>query len=191
MPVRRKKHEKVRDKILQSARRLFNRHGFNAVSIDDVMAEAGLTRGSFYSYFDSKTELYAQAVSSVVCEKRDFANGSGNGPIDAEQIVRDYLSVQHLDDIDGGCPMIGLPSDISRTSRSVRQAFESALRLMIEVIEQDVGTRTQPDRSRVLAIAALCVGGMVLARSVDNRDLANEMREAAMTTALALGNWTQ
>src|SRR5580693_2050320 len=187
MRVPRKNHEKVREKILQSARVLFNRHGFNAVSIDDVMSEAGLTRGSFYSYFDSKTELYAQAVSSVVCEKRDGA--AGQGQIDAEQIVRDYLSVQHLEDIDGGCPMIGLPSDISRTSQSVRQAFESALRLMIEVIEQDVRTRTEPDRNRILSIAALCVGGMVLARSIDNREFANELREAAMATALSLGNW--
>ena len=40
MPPSRKHHNRIRDLVLQSAGRLFNRHGFNAVSIDDVMAEA-------------------------------------------------------------------------------------------------------------------------------------------------------
>jgi hypothetical protein len=86
--------------------------------------------------------------------------------------------------------MIGLPSDISRTDRSVREAFEAALRLMIERFERGSGERAKPDRKRALAIAALCVGGMVLARSVEDRGLANEMREAAMAVALSLGNWS-
>jgi TetR/AcrR family transcriptional regulator, transcriptional repressor for nem operon len=190
MPGSRKRREKVLEKILHSATRLFNRHGFNAVSIDDVMAEAGLTRGSFYSYFSSKSDLYAQSVARVVCEKRDAANGHhGNGRFSAGQIVRGYLSAQHFEDIDGSCPMIGLPSDISRTDPSVRQAFESALRLMVEIFEQDLTGRAKADGRRGLAIAALCVGGMVLARSVEDRKLADELRQAALAAALLLGEW--
>jgi TetR/AcrR family transcriptional regulator, transcriptional repressor for nem operon len=68
MPPSRKHHNRIRDLVLQSAGRLFNRHGFNAVSIHDVMAEAGLTRGSFYCYFASKSDLYAQSVARVVHE---------------------------------------------------------------------------------------------------------------------------
>jgi TetR/AcrR family transcriptional regulator, transcriptional repressor for nem operon len=189
MPGSRKRREKTLEKILHSATRLFNRHGFNAVSIDDVMAEAGLTRGSFYSYFSSKSDLYAQSVARVVCEKRDAANGHDKGRFSADQIVRDYLSEQHFDDIDGGCPMIGLPSDISRTDPSVRQAFESALRLMVEIFQQDLAGRAKADARRSLAIAALCVGGMVLARSIEDRDLADELRRAALSTALSIGEW--
>ena len=47
MPPSRKHHNRIRELVLQSAGRLFNRHGFNAVSIDDVMAEAGLTPRKF------------------------------------------------------------------------------------------------------------------------------------------------
>ena len=189
MPASRSKHQKVREKILDSASRLFNRHGFNAVSIDDVMGDAGLTRGSFYTYFSSKTDLYAQSVSRVVCATRESSNGDDGGHFSPDQIVRNYLSVRHFEDMEGSCPMIGLPSDISRTERSVREAFESALRLMIETFEQGTGDQSKPDRKRALAIAALCVGGMVLARSVENRGLADEMREAALAVALSLGNW--
>jgi TetR/AcrR family transcriptional regulator, transcriptional repressor for nem operon len=190
MPGRRSKHETIREKILESAGRLFNRHGFNAVSIDDVMADAGLTRGSFYNYFQSKTDLYAQSVARVVCAKRDASNGHGAAQFSPDQIVRDYLSVRHFEDVEASCPMIGLPSDISRTDRSVRRAFESALRLMVETFEQGAGGEAKPDRTGALAIAALCVGGMVLARSIEDRGLADEMRDAALAVALSLGNWT-
>ena len=74
-------------------------------------------------------------MSVVVCEKQENANGAQNR-YHADQIIREYLSHQHFDDIDGGCPMIGLPSDITRSDRSIRQAFESALRLMIDIFER-------------------------------------------------------
>jgi AcrR family transcriptional regulator len=186
MPYPREHRERVREKILDSAQRLFNRRGFGAVSIDEVMSAAGLTRGSFYTYFKSKSDLYAQSVTRVVCEKQDLANGS-HGIHQADEIIRDYLSHQHFDNVDGGCPMIGLPSDISRSDRSVRQAFEQALRLMVEIFERDMRGLGRAARDRALARAALCVGGMVLARSIEDRTLADEIREAAMSIALALG----
>ena len=60
----------TKQKIIRSARRLFNRRGFDSVSIDDVMADAGLTHGSFYSYFESKGDLYAEAVTQILNEKQ-------------------------------------------------------------------------------------------------------------------------
>ena len=62
----------TKQKIVRSARRLFNRRGFDTVSIDDVMADAGLTRGSFYRYFESKGDLYAEAVTQILNEKQLF-----------------------------------------------------------------------------------------------------------------------
>jgi len=52
----------VKRKIVGSARRLFNRHGFDNVSITQIMAGAGLTHGGFYSYFKSKSDLYAEVL---------------------------------------------------------------------------------------------------------------------------------
>jgi len=188
MPASPGKREEVRERILASASRLFNRHGFNAVSIDYVMGDAGLTRGSFYRYFPSKTDLYAQSVVHAVGEKSDGKDTSVP-QFSAHQIVRDYLSVEHYEDIDGGCPMIALPADISRTDRSVRAAFESALRLMIGIIHDYLGPGSKQARDRAFAISALCVGGMILARSVEDRVLADELRQAALNAALSLGNW--
>src|SRR5258708_4781096 len=63
MPYPPEHRQQTRARILRSAKTLFNLHGFERISIDDIMARAGLTRGGFYSYFDTKSELYAEAVA--------------------------------------------------------------------------------------------------------------------------------
>jgi TetR/AcrR family transcriptional regulator, transcriptional repressor for nem operon len=62
MPYPSEHKTETRTRILDSARRLFNRNGLTEISIDDIMAGAGLTRGGFYSHFGSKEELYAEAI---------------------------------------------------------------------------------------------------------------------------------
>jgi AcrR family transcriptional regulator len=193
MPYSSDHREQVRGRIVQSARRLFNRHGFNAVSIDDVMAEAGLTRGSFYAYFDSKSELYATSITAILAEKEikasDGVSIDPRAPHVAAQIVGDYLSVGHFENVDGTCPLVALPNDVSRTEDSVRRAFESVLKVLIDIFEQGLQRRGAAARQRALAMASLCVGGMVLARTVEDRALGDELREASRSVALSLGHW--
>lgn len=193
MPYSSDHREQVRGRIVQSARRLFNRHGFNAVSIDDVMAEAGLTRGSFYAYFDSKSDLYATSITAILAEKEikasDGVSIDPRAPDVAAQIVGDYLSVGRFEDVDGSCPLVALPNDVSRTEDSVKRAFESVLKVLIDIFEQGLQRRGTAARRRALAMASLCVGGMVLARTVEDRALGDELREASRSVALSLGRW--
>jgi len=57
---------------------------------------------------------------------------------------------------------------------------------MVEIFERDMHALGRAAHDRALARAALCVRGMVLARSIDDRSPADEIREAAMMAALAL-----
>ena len=134
------KRDLTRQKIVRSARRLFNRHGFDAVSIDEVMADAGLTRGSFYSYFESKGDLYAEAVVDILNEKQ-LISGDGvsvdpRAVDNAAQFIRNYLSLEDFEDIDGSCPLVAFPSEFLRKEPRVQQAFETVIRVMIDVFEQ-------------------------------------------------------
>ena len=193
MPYPTEHRHLTRHKIVRSARRLFNRHGFDVVSIDDIMADAGLTRGSFYRYFESKGDLYAETVTDALSEKQllrsDGVSIDPRAVNNAAQFIRDYLSLEHFEDIDGSCPLIAFPSQVLQKEPRVRQAFEIVLRVMIDVFEQALQRNGQAARNRARAIAALCVGGMVLARSMEDRTLADELREAAMEIALSLGPW--
>ncbi len=194
MPYPAGHRERIKQTIVRSAQALFNRHGFESVSIDDVMARAGLTRGGFYSYFKTKSDLYAESVALVLTDHPvrrwddvsvDFAAKDA-----AQQIVRAYLSRQHFDDVEESCPMVALPSDISRAAVKVRQAFQEVFEGMAGVIERGLERAGRPDKERALAIAALCVGGMVVARSVVDPQLANTLRAPAAKSALELGGWT-
>ena len=60
---------------------------------------------------------------------------------------------------------------------------------MIQLFEQAGGGTVETRRANALAIAALCVGGMVLSRSIDDRKLADELRSTAKAAALNLGKW--
>ena len=181
--------EQVRQRIIQSALQLFNRHGFSGASIDDIMAGAGMTRGGFYSYFQSKSDLYAAAIGSFVSEKLEGSAAADKASDHATQIVRDYLSRQQFEEVDTICPPIGLTVDLSQNDRSVREAQESALRMMVETFEQGITASAQPARQRALALTSLCIGGMVIARAIADRALADELREATMAVALQLGQW--
>ena len=62
MPYPKGHYDQTRKKIIGSARKLFNRFGFDRVSINAIMKDAALTRGAFYGYFDSKSDLYAEVL---------------------------------------------------------------------------------------------------------------------------------
>ena len=153
------------------------------------MAGAGMTRGGFYSYFQSKSELYAEAISCFVSGKLEDIASSEKASDRAAHLIRDYLSSKNFEEVETNCPLIGLPNDVSRTDQSVREAQESALRMMIETFEKGISAASEPARQLALALTSLCIGGMVLARAIENRSLADELREATMATALKIGDW--
>ncbi len=154
MPYAPEHKAEIRTRILDSARRLFNRNGLAAVSIDEIMAGAGLTRGGFYSYFDSKEELYAEAITH-------FINGGPNA---------EWQRMAFADRPEG-----------QALARAILDAYLS--RVHLDDMEADAA------RQRALAVVALCVGGMVLARAVDDEPAADELRVASRRYAVALAGW--
>lgn len=195
MPYTAEHKAETRKRIVQSARRLFNRHGFSEVSIDDIMAGAGLTRGGFYNHFRTKDELYAEAVTLVMdCNPSEAWDDveidfNAQGAQLARQIVDGYLSRRHYEDIDVQCPLIALPSDVARGGAAVKTAFRKVFEAMVTVFAAGLEGGEAAARKQAMGIATLCVGGMVLARAVDDDGLADEIREAARAMALEASGW--
>ncbi|EEE42951.1 TetR/AcrR family transcriptional regulator [Roseibium alexandrii] len=192
MPYSAEHKDKTRKKIVETARVLFNRHGFNGVSIDMVMQEAGLTRGGFYNHFKNKEELFSEAVMSFLmgrgAEWREDAGVDVTNlrPEMAHQMIDAYLSPEHLNDLDGQCPMIALPSDIARGGIEAQQSFQTLLEAMVSLFETNMSYDDSTNRQWAQAIAALCVGGMVLSRALPDSTLAKEVRVAAGHSAKRL-----
>lgn len=189
MPYTSEHKQKTRARIVESARILFNRHGFQSVTIDMVMEEVGLTRGGFYNHFKSKEALHSVAVSSFLSGRGAKWRADAGvdpikpGPDTALQMIQGYLSPEHLGDLDGQCPMIALPSDIARANPEVQSSYQELLEAMVGLFESGLGGNSNQSRQKALSLAALCVGGMVLARTLPDSDLAEEVRLAAHDVA--------
>ena len=67
-PVRRMQRAERREQILGAATRAFASAGFAATSLDDIAAEAGITRVLLYRHFDSKADMY-RAVLDRACSR--------------------------------------------------------------------------------------------------------------------------
>jgi TetR/AcrR family transcriptional repressor of nem operon len=89
--------------------------------------------------------------------------------------------------VDGSCPLIGLPSDAARGGEAVKTAYRQVTESMIRLFEANL---SGPEaREQALVFVALCVGGMVLARGIDDRALGDELRKSAERHILAMTGW--
>jgi TetR/AcrR family transcriptional repressor of nem operon len=194
MPYPSGHREQVRRRIVESARRLFNRNGFEAVSVDCIMAHAGLTRGAFYSYFKGKSDLYSEVLACFFTDPNWQNRWEGvdvdlASPNAGSKIIRAYLSRQHLEDVENSCPMVALPSDVARCDESVKGVFETVITAMVAILGREVRSTIHESENAAMAIAALCIGGMVVARALNGGEFSDRLRDAAMHAALFLGGW--
>jgi TetR/AcrR family transcriptional regulator, transcriptional repressor for nem operon len=180
--------------IIDSARKLFNRSGFDNVSLQEIMAGAGLTHGGFYTYFKSKSDLYAEVLGCFFTDPNWKSCWEGvkvdlSSTDVGSQVVRAYLSRQHFEDVENSCPMVALPTDVARSGPTAKGAFETVFRAMVSVLERSMTDRNDARRRGAQGIAAMCIGGMIVARTVVDRALADELRASCMVVAHDLAGW--
>lgn len=195
MPYAPDHKSRTRARIVASASRLFNRHGFGGVTINRIMAEAGLTRGGFYAHFPDKESLYTEAVTHILgnnpaAEWDEFyVDFSAVGAVLSRQLVEAYLSRRHHESIDVSCPMITLSADVVRGGKAVQGAFRTVLAAMSGAFAAGLDGSAASTRPRSLALVAAVVGGMMLSRAVGEDALADEIRAAVRAHVLRESGW--
>ena len=172
----------TRRRIIEAAGRRLKRDGINASGVAALMTDAGLTNGAFYAHFDSKEDLVASTVADQLGEQRELYSTQS-----LEEIVRGYLSPQHRDDTEGGCPSAALLDEIVRSSDAVKRAYTDGQLAIID----DAAARLAPEdpqsaRARVLGVFALMVGTLQVSRALADQRLADEVLEQGIHNALAL-----
>ena len=188
MPYAPEHKQATRQRIVSSAARLFNRRGFAEVTIDEIMSAAGLTHGGFYRHFANKEDLYAEAIRHFLRKEAPARWQKGpkrtrkpDQPF-AKFVVDAYLSRDHLEDVEGSCPLIGLPSDVAHSNGTVKAAYREVAEQMIQVFVANM--KGHAAREQAMVLLALCVGGMVLARGLDDVALGEDFLSAARKHAL-------
>ncbi|KMY50020.1 TetR/AcrR family transcriptional regulator [Peribacillus loiseleuriae] len=185
MPYPKGHKMKVRNKIVESAAKAFRTNGIHDVSVPFIMKGAGLTHGGFYSHFDNKEQLVAEAcryaISDTIALLQEAADQDKQNP-KINTVIDYYLSPYHRDQTEMGCILPALSGEISRSSEEVRQVFTHELERMIAFISN----LADIDASKGSALLSTMVGSLVLARSVNDPKLSNSLLSAGKQYAKEL-----
>lgn len=179
MRVSRQQAAENRERIVETAARLFRDRGFDGVGVDAIMKEAGLTHGGFYGHFASKDALAVEAMTQALAgssARQDRSIGLG-------ELVSGYLSGRHRADRANGCAVAALGAEAARQAPTLRKAVATGVRRQIDRIASLLKHGTPAARRRrAITTYAGMVGALTLARAVDDPALAEEILAAARET---------
>lgn len=179
---RAKQKGQSRRRIVRAAARSLREHGVGGLNIADVMAEAGLTHGAFYSHFQDKNDLIEAAFHDALDHREAWFGAAAKRPL-AERggkLLGAYLSRTHRDRPDRGCPFALLAREFADGEAAHRDAFEQELRLSLDLIAGLLDDETESaDIDTAIGLLSACVGGIMLARAVNSPKLSDRILRAA------------
>jgi TetR/AcrR family transcriptional repressor of nem operon len=170
--------EAARRRVLDAAGRAFREHGFGGVGVDGLARAAGLTSGAFYGHFRSKAAAF-RAVVAVGIERlrlgvEGFKSRDGDAWFDA--FAAYYLGRAHRSDVAGGCAVPSLSAEVARADDGVRAEYETELKRVAGEVAAGLGVGLP--REAAWPLIAQLAGGVLLARAVADKALAEEIAEA-------------
>ena len=174
-------------RIIEAAGGRLKRDGITGSGIATLMADAGLTNGAFYAHFESKEDLVARAVAEQLRGQRESFSAQPPGRAGIDQIVRAYLSVEHRDHPEAGCPSAALLDEIGRSTNATKRAYTDGLLLVIDdIAARLVSNDPNSARMKTLSVFALLVGTLQVSRALADQELADEVLEQGIHNAFAL-----
>lgn len=185
MKVSREQVALNRERIVETAARLFREKGYDGIGVADLMKNAGLTHGGFYGHFASKEDLLAEATSHAL--QRSVERWQGIAQQGREtalaRIGGSYLSTEHRDRPELGCSITSLGADIARLGPKVRHALTEGACGQVAVLQPLMpGEDAADQRRQALATYAALVGAIVLSRAVDDEALSLEILQAVQAS---------
>lgn len=173
--------EATRERIIERAAGLFNRHGVAGSSVADVMAATGLQKGGIYRHFESKEALALEAFDFAVGEMTEEfrrALAGKRGAVERiEAMIRVYSRVVVAPPVPGGCPLLNAAVEQADAGgplqERVREAMTGFLALVRGTVRRgqaDGEIRPDVDADAVASfVVAAIEGGVLLSRLYEDR----------------------
>lgn len=159
------KGRRTRARLLEAGKAVFERDGFLQARISDIAAEAQVSHGSFYHYFDSKESLFREIAEEVevrLVSMDDLGTDADgkDGPIDRIRAAnRSYLSAYKRE-----ARIMRVIEEVSRYNddvRSVRTKRDDYLAARLESAIARLQAAGVADKRIDRRYAATALGGMV------------------------------
>ena len=129
-----------REHLIKVAAEIFNRFGYHAAGVDQVIAEAGIAKTTLYRHFKSKDELIVAALNRIDEDFRDqmriAVDKVASEPKEKLLATFDFLEAWFNDDVFYGCPFMGAASEHDDRDHPVFQAAILHKRLSLAYLEE-------------------------------------------------------
>ncbi len=176
---------RTHQRIVKSASRQFRAQGLSGPGVARVMRASGLTVGGFYKHFRTRDDLVTEAVEESLRDLRERMLGPARQlpPRDAwKQIISSYLSIDHCEHADIGCPLAALAPEMSRTKPSVKKRIAGMLKQHRDEIMPFVPGKNVAEKERNFFVTLSAMAGAVaLARTMsepgDKQRILNTVRD--------------
>ena len=188
MKVSREQAVQNRERVVETAARLFRERGYSGIGVADLMKSAGLTHGGFYGNFGSKEALMAEAVSHAIDHSvKTWDKITAKHPEDPlDAITKAYLSLAHRDHPGQGCAIAALGPEVARLAPGVRSAMTDGVSRQIDKLAALMPSEADGDKRRAaLVVFASMVGALVMSRAVDDEALSEEFLSAVRESVAA------
>lgn len=168
----------TRKRILEAAHTGFRRRGFDGAGVDGLASDAGVTSGAFYKHFGSKAEAFRESVALGVGQFRaaveQFQEQYGDAWL--AEFAQFYLGEKRCAELGESCGLQSLTPEVARSNTATRSTFQSELVKAARAFDDSNPEQAWP-------IIALLIGGVTLARAVEDPALADEIAKAVYTAA--------
>lgn len=184
MPWNPEHKQKSRERILVSAAKLFTRDGYDNVTINEVMTDAGLTRGAFYSHFTTKSELYAEAIVTLAHQGKARIKPDNARPLELAELVKGYLSQEHRHGEQASCPLAFMITDITQRDEQVRDTYTRVFKGFVQQLHQYMDGQDTEVQTQALQTAVMMIGGVAISRAINDDKLAEALLNVCQQTLL-------
>jgi AcrR family transcriptional regulator len=173
----------MKQRILETADRLFYLHGIRAIGVDTVAAEIGISKRTLYNHFPSKDDL----IRAYLGRRSVAMPASDKSPI--EQILGTFDALERRFGARDfrGCPFVNAVAELGAEDHAVRgiaTAFKDGRRARFRELLQQLGA-TEADADRLATQLQLLVDGAIAADLVHNDPSMAVAAKQAATVLLA------
>lgn len=185
MSAKKEKKLNTRIKILETAENLFKKYGIESSGIKKIMNEIDLTVGGFYSHFKSKDDLIKNSLKrSLNSIMKQLLSGSSQkeGKERIKNILNVYLGEEHSGNIEHGCPIAAMSSDITRCNEEIKKEVEHYFDSFFEEIKPDIeklntDTNHNFDREDFYTYLSMSMGSVIMSRIITDKKLSSHILE--------------
>jgi TetR/AcrR family transcriptional regulator, transcriptional repressor for nem operon len=182
-----KEHKQItRQRIIETAGRRFKQDGIDGSGVALLMADAGLTNGAFYAHFASKDDLVASVVADQLHNQAARYSTLKPGFEGLEEFVREYLTPEHRDHPEDGCPSAALLDEIGRCAIETKRAYTDGAWTIVNGIAAHLSPADPSSaQGKAIGLYTMVVGTMQLARAMADPKLSDEILEHGIRNAIA------